>query len=210
MKRHISQHICLLLLLSATTFFTAQAQEANASEAVAELTAALDLSDQQSQQFGSAMGKYTASLQTLFEEQEAEDADPANLIAGARSAQSSFDKEIKSFLSKEQYQQFNAMREQAIKGMLTDMSAIQLMEVQAQTTITDAQIDELAPIMGNARFGIMQIAWENAGKTLRPAQKVSLSRKIKSMQRETEKALEKVLSPEQMEAWEAYKAEKTE
>ena len=93
--------------------------------------------------------------------------------------------------------------------VVSDLAAIQLMEAQPKTTITDDQVTELAPVLGNAFYGIMQVAWENVGKKLRPGQKIGVARKLKSIQGNLQKGLEQVLTPEQLQAWEAHKAEKS-
>ena len=54
---------------------------------------------------------------------------------------------------------------------------------------------------------IIKIVWENAGKQLRPRQKISLGRQLKSIQGEARAAVEKILSPEQLQAWDKYKEE---
>ena len=112
-------------------------------------------------------------------------------------------------MSKEQFENYLKLKEQAIKSMLGDLAAIQLMEAQPKTTITDDQVAELASVLGNTFYGIMQIAWDNAGKKLRPAQKIGVARKLKSIQGDLQKGLEQVLTPEQQQAWEAHKTEKS-
>lgn len=148
-------------------------------------------------------------LDALFAEQEGEDADPAKLINGVRDAQAGFEKELASFMSKEQFENYLELKEQAIKGMLSDLAEIALLDAQPRISITDEQIAELAPIMGNAFHGILKIAFANAGKKLRPAQKIRLAKSLKSIQSKTQQELQRVLTPEQLEAWEAHKAAKS-
>jgi hypothetical protein len=63
--------------------------------------------------------------------------------------------------------------------------------------------------MGNAFHGVLKIAFANAGKKLRPAQKIRLAKSLKSIQSKTQQELQRVLTPEQLEAWEAHKAAKS-
>ena len=93
--------------------------------------------------------------------------------------------------------------------MLTDLASIQLLDAQPKTSITDDQIAELAPVLGNSFYGILQIAFENAGKNLRLRQKIGLAKNLKSIQSNAQKELQRVLTPEQLEAWEAHKAAKS-
>jgi hypothetical protein len=195
-------------LLILTGFGAAQANEADFEDAVGELSAKLELDEDQSKKLGSSIQAYTEQLDALFAAQEGEDADPSLLINGVKDAQAGFESSLSSFMSSDQFNKYQQLKEQAIKAMLSDLAAIQLMDAQSKTTITDDQIVELAPILGNAFYGIIQVAWENAGKNLRPAQKISVARKLKSIQSNLQKSFAQVLTPEQQQAWEAHKAEK--
>lgn len=199
----------LTALLLLAGFGSVSAQESDFAEAVSELSAKLELDEDQSKQLGSSIEVYLKQLDALFAEQEGEDADPALLINGVKDAQASFESSLAAFMTKDQFNKYLDLKEQAIKSMLSDLAAIQLMDAQPKTTITDDQVAELAPVLGNAFYGIMQVAWENAGKKLRPGQKIGVARKLKSIQGNLQKGLEQVLTPEQLQAWEAHKAEKS-
>ena len=198
--------MAIALFLLAIVFASAQASEADFAEAVGELSAKLELDEGQSQKLAKSIEAYMTKLDALFAEQEGEDADPAKLIEGVKDAQAGYEKELASFMSKEQFENYLKLREQAIKGMLSDLAEIQLLDAQSKTSITDEQIVELAPVMGNAFYGILNIAFDNAGKKLRPGQKIGVAKKLKSIQSKTQQELQRVLTPEQLQAWEAHKA----
>ena len=185
------------------------AQELDFALVVSKLSEKLELEEAQSKKLGSSIEAYMKQLDALFAEQEGKDADPSLLIEGVKDAQASFESSLASFMTKDQFNQYQDLKEQAIKTMLGDLAAIQLMEAQSKTTITDDQITVLAPVLGETFYGIMQIAWENAGKKLRAGQKIGVARKLKSIQGDLQKGLEQVLTPEQHQAWEAHKAEKS-
>ena len=204
--------VCKILLstfLLIAGFGSVNAQQTDFAQVVSKLSAKLELDGDQSKKLGSSIEVYMKQLDALFAEQEAEDADPSLLINGVKDAQASFESSLASFMSKDQFKQYQELKEQAIKSMLGDLAAIQLMEAQPKTTITDDQVAELASVLGNTFYGIMQIAWENAGKKLRPGQKIGVARKLKSIQGDLQKGLEQVLTPEQQQAWEAHKVEKS-
>ncbi len=201
--------MAIALFLLSTVYSPAHAGEADFAEAVGELSAKLELDEGQSQELAKSIEAYMTKLDALFAEQEGEDADPAKLIDGVRDAQAGYEKELASFMSKEQFGNYLKLKEQAIKGMLSDLAEIQLLDAQSKTSITDEQIVELAPVMGNAFYGILNIAFENAGKNLRPGQKIGVARKLKSIQSKTQQELQRVLTPEQLQAWEAHKAAKS-
>ncbi len=198
--------MAIALFLLSIVFASAQASEADFAEAVGELSAKLELDEGQSQKLAKSIEAYMTKLDALFAEQEGEDADPAKLIEGVKDAQAGYEKELASFMSKEQFENYLKLKEQAIKGMLSDLAEIQLLDAQSKTSITDEQIVELAPVMGNAFYGILNIAFDNAGKKLRPGQKIGVAKKLKSIQSKTQQELQRVLTPEQLQAWEAHKA----
>ena len=185
------------------------AQDPDFALVVSKLSAELELEEAQSKKLGSSIEAYMKQLDFLFAEQEGEDADPSLLIDGVKDAQASFESSLASFMTKDQFNQYHDLKEQAIKTMLGDLAAIQLMDAQSKTTFSDDQITVLAPVLADTFYGIMQIAWENAGKNLRPGQKIGVAKKLKSIQGDLQKGLEQVLTPEQQQAWEAHKAEKS-
>ncbi|MCP4333980.1 MAG: hypothetical protein GY785_15080 [Gammaproteobacteria bacterium] len=218
-EQRTSPLMVIVAFLLMVVFASANADEAEFAEAVGELSTKLELDEDQSKKLGSSIQAYMKQLDTLFAEQEGEDADPAKLIEGVRDAQAGYEEELASFMSKEQFnkyqelkEQFNKyqeLKEQAIKRMLGDLAEIQLLNAQPKTSITDEQITELAPVLGNSFYGILKIAFENAGKKLRPRQKIGVAKKLKSIQSNAQKELQRVLTPEQLQAWEAHKAEKS-
>ena len=153
---------------------------------------------------GLALEKYATQLDQLIEEQEAEDADPDALIKGVKQAQDTYEKELKNILSKDQFNQYNALKEKTIKGVFSDLAEIKLIDIQLKTSISDEQVSQLAPIMGDSMYKTVQIAWENAGKTLRPPQKIRLAKELKRIQANTRAGIEGVLTPEQLQAWDKY------
>jgi hypothetical protein len=187
---------------------TAIAQQSDFEDIVSELSSKLELDADQSSKLAGSIEVYANQLDTLFAGQEGEDADPALLINGVKDAQESFEAELASFMSKEQHSQYLELKEQAIKTMLSDLAEIQLIEVQSKSTISDEQVTELAPVLGHAFYNIIKIAWENAGKNLRVGQKISLAKRLKTIQRDLQRGLEQVLTDEQIQSWEAHKAQK--
>ena len=184
------------------------AEKQSGDEDIAAILAQeLKLDEQQTQQMRAAMQKFGAQLEKLFAEQEAEDADPEKLISGVKQVQDAHNKELQGILSKDQFKAYEALKEKAIKGVFTDLAAIQLMDIQSKTSLSNEQIDKLAPVLADTKYKIIKIVWENAGKQLRPRQKISLGRQLKSIQGETRAAVEKILSPEQLQAWDKYQEE---
>lgn len=183
------------------------AEKKSDNDVAAFVAQELKLDEQQSQQLRAAMEKYGAQLEKLFEEQEKEDADPEKLISGVKQAQDAHNKELQGILSKDQFKAYEALKEKAIKGIFTDLAEIQLMDIQPKTSISNEQVTKLAPVLADSKYRVIKIVWDNAGKQLRPRQKIQVANQLKSVQRDTRAGVEKVLSPEQMQAWDKYKEE---
>jgi hypothetical protein len=198
-------HIVLIGALLTTT--SAAVGNKEFDEVIKFLAQELKLNDDQKQKLGAAFEKFANKLDQLMEAQEAEDADPDALIKGVKQAQDEHNKELQKILSADQFKQYNALKEKAIKGMFSDLAEIKLMDLQSQTTISNEQVTQLAPIMGDSMYRIIKIAWENYGKRLRPPQKIRLARQLKTIQRDTRASIEKILTPEQLQAWDKYKEE---
>ena len=199
----------LILILSLSTFFLYTSTQAGSQndDIAAILAQELKLDDKQTQQMRTAMQKYGAQLEKLFAEQEKEDADPQKLISGIKQAQDAHNKELQGILSKEQFKTYQVLKEKAIKGIFTDLVAIQLLEIKPKTSLSNEQIDKLSPVLAESKYKIIKIVWEHAGQQLRPRQKISVARQLKTIQADTRSAVEKILSPEQLQAWDKYIAE---
>ena len=205
---NITFSIITILMVGMLVVTTTDSMASTDSEDIVEFLAQeLKLDDQQKQNLGVEMDKYANQLNQLVEDQEAEDADPDALIKGVKKAQDGHNKELEKIFTPEQFKQYNALKEKIIKGMFNDLAEIKLMDIQPKTSISDEQVSQLVPILGNSMYNIVKIAWENAGKKLRAPQKIKLAKKMKGIQADTRAGIEKVLTPEQLKAWDKYKEE---
>ena len=194
-----------IIMIGIVLIITTDSIASTDSDDIVELLAhELKLDDQQKQNLNTEMERYANQLNQLIEDQETEDADPDALIKGVKQAQDGHNKELEKIFTKEQVQQYNALKEKVIKGMFNDLAEIKLMDIQPKTSISDEQVSELVPILGNSMYSIIKIAWENAGKTLRAPQKIKLAKEMKRIQADTRAGIEKVLTPEQLNAWDKY------
>ena len=203
---NIAFSIITILMVGVLMVTTTDSMASTDSEDIVEFLAQeLKLDDPQKQNLGAEMDKYANQLNQLVEDQEAEDADPDALIKGVKKAQDGHNKELEKIFTPEQFKQYNALKEKIIKGMFNDLAEIKLMDIQPKTSISDEQVSQLVPILGNSMYNIVKIAWENAGKKLRAPQKIKLAKKMKGIQADTRAGIEKVLTPEQLKAWDKYK-----
>lgn len=167
----------------------------------------LELDQGQTEQLSAAMDKFGAQLEALMAEQEGEDADPEKMINGIKQAQDEHNKEVEKIMGKDKFKQYEAMKEKAIKGIFADLIEIQLMDVQPKTSLSNEQVTKLAGVLGDSKYRLIQVAWENAGKSLRPRQKIQLANQLKGIQRDTRAGVEGILTPEQLAAWDKHMEE---
>jgi hypothetical protein len=182
------------------------AQDDDPSEIIAELQVKLELSDEQAQQMGAAMGKYAKELDAaLAKHENAEEPDGAAMIGDVKKVRDEYRKELQKFLSKEQYEGYLALVEAVLLEMMTDVAEIRLMDIQPKCTLTDEQVVQLAPIMGKGMLDIVRLLFENADTRLTAPKKVKLAKAVKSIQSDMDKQINAVLTEEQQKAYAAYK-----
>ena len=89
--------------------------------------------------------------------------------------------------------------------MFNSLADIQLMDLQPKIGFSDAQLKQLVPVMGDALFQVITLAWEHAGKRLRLGQKIRLVEKLKHIQKNSRDSVAKILTPEQLKTWDNIK-----
>lgn len=204
MQYHFLAIWAVILMLTTASVTAVTAEGDDIAAVIAE---ELELSAEQTDQVRAAMEKFGAQLETLMEEQEGEDADPQMMINGIKQAQDEHNKEVEKILGKDKFKQYEALKEKAIKGIFADLIEIQLMDAQPKTSLSNEQVTKLAEVLGDSKYRLVKVAWENAGKSLRPRQKIQLSKQLKGIQRDARAGIEKILTPEQLQAWDKHKEE---
>lgn len=167
----------------------------------------LELDQGQTDQLRAAMKKFGDQLEALMEEQEGEDADPEKMINGIKQAQDAHNKEVEKILGKDKFKRYEELKEKAIRGIFADLIEIQLMDAQPKTSLSNDQVTKLAEVLGDSKYQLVKVAWENAGKSLRPRQKIQLGKQLKGIQRDTRTGVEGILTPEQLQAWDKHMEE---
>ena len=199
--------VFLCLMLSAFTFSVASASSSDEDDLMAMLTKELGLSPDQSKQLKAEIDKFAKTLDGLKAAQEKEGADPTDLVHGAKKAQEEYLKAVKKILSPEQFNQYEALKEKTLKGMFRDLAEIRLMDVQTKIGLSDDQVTKMVPIIGDSLYEVITLAWKHAGERMGPVRKVRLVRDLKRIQKKTRDAASKILTPEQLQAWEKYRQE---
>ena len=129
--RWAAQRVLVFAVVSAVVVGSfagfAIAQDGDPSEILDELQAKLELSDEQAQQVGAAMGKYAGELEaTLAKHENAEEPDGAAMIGDVKKVRDAYRKELQTILSKEQYEGYIAMVEAILLEMMSDVAELAL------------------------------------------------------------------------------------
>jgi hypothetical protein len=196
--------VFILMIAVITSLNVTAAEEEDIAVIIAQ---ELDLDQGQTDQLRAQMKKFGDQLEALMAEQEGEDADPEKMINGIKQAQDAHNKEVEKIMGKDKFKQYEAMKEKAIKGIFADLIEIQLMDVQPKTSLSNDQVTKLAGVLGDSKYRLIQVAWENAGKSLRPRQKIQVAKQLKGIQRDARAGIEGILTPEQLAAWDKHMEE---
>jgi len=205
--KYIHPLTIIFLFISMALSVNLMAADADTDDIMAMLTKELKLSDDQSKKLDTEIQKFAKTVDQLKADQEKEGAEPEDLVKGAKKAQEEYIDQVKKILTPDQYKQYEAIKEKALKGMFEDLAAIKLMDIQSKIDISDDQLDKLAPIMGDSLYQVVTLAWEHAGHRLRVGQKIRLARELKHIQKQARDDSSKILSKEQMAAWDKLKEE---
>jgi hypothetical protein len=199
----------LLMLMLAAPFALADAGQGGNSptDIVAKLKPKLSLSDQQASQLTTALTDLQQTLKTLIDERNngADDEDPSQFIDGVKKAQKDYQDKLKTILSSSQQQSYNDLREKVIMEAMDDLATIKLYDFQPHVGFSDAQMQKLVPVLAKSMRDLIKIAWEYAGRHLRLLEKLHVAAELKGIQSKSEQQVQKILSTEQMQKWNAYK-----
>jgi len=193
---------------SVTADEEATADQSEAQEILAELTEALDLNEEQQQQVAGHLQTFVQTMHEVTEGAEDEEKDPQATLGAIKKARSEFNKGMEGALSKEQFEQFEAMVDAIIQETFEDIAEIKLMDLELPLELTQEQMVALVPVLGTSIRNVVGVIFEYGDKKLNTRTKIKMGKKLKGIQSETEKSMKTILSDEQMEKYKAYKEAK--
>lgn len=202
--------LSIVLLIIGTAFNSVQAQEVS-EETMANMTALLDLSDIQQGQMGELMNKYRGSIDWILAKYEGEEEpDVAAMIEEIRGERDAYRKELGGILSTNQYDTYMAKIDQILTDMFRDLAEIRLWEVQPVVALTDKQVVDLTPILANSLKKTIQLLFDNVKAKMSLPTKIKIKNNMKKIEKEKRAAMENILTPAQMGAYDQYKEEQKE
>ena len=97
--------------------------------------------------------------------------------------------------------------DQILTGMFNDLATLRLLDIQPAIALTDKQVMDLTPILGNSMKQTVQLLFENMSEKLSLSKKLKIKNGMKKIEKEKVASMENILAPAQMGAYEQYKEE---
>jgi uncharacterized phage infection (PIP) family protein YhgE len=191
--------LCISLVFSVSVL--AQTAEKDQSDILEMLTAELNLTSDQAQQLASGLDQFTNTLNQLKKENDKDKntRDPKKMLRGVQKARVDYYDTVKKTVTPAQFEQFLAIQERMMKEICTDVAEIQLIDLQPRVGFTDEQLEKLIPVFSYNLSQFLEIASENAGKELRPREKLKVLKALKHNQKVTFEKLSAILTSDQLE-----------
>ena len=175
-----------------------------------ELTVALELTEEQVpqvagllQQFGQALNEATATA-------EDEEPDTQKMIGDVKAARAAFQQQLQGVLTPEQFTALQELVDEVFQEIFESIAELKITDMRAPLELTDEQAEALKPVMGGAMRGLVAVIFEYGDKRMGIRTKLRMANALKSIQAEMKAGMAEVLTPEQMEAYEAMKAAQKE
>jgi hypothetical protein len=92
--------------------------------------------------------------------------------------------------------------------MFGDIAEIKLMDLQPVLDLSDEQITQLNPVLGEGMLGIVKVVFEYGDKKMNKRTKIKMGKKLKKIQSKTDSGVKEILTPEQYEKYQEYKEAK--
>jgi len=182
--------------------------EEDASEMLAELSEALELTEEQTPQVAAAFEGFVKAMEVATDVPEDAEPDTKKMIGDIKSARSDFRKAMEKTLTKEQFTTFEAMVDQVFQETFEDIAEIRIIDLEVPLELSEEQSAALIPVMGTAVRDLVATLFEYGDKNLNTRVKIKMGKKLKRIQGDMKKGMAEILSEEQMAKYEAMQEEK--
>jgi hypothetical protein len=204
MKRTILKHVIATLIMLVLTTGHTVAQEMEG--AIVNVAETLNLTDKQAAQVQGLLVQYRANMDgILLKYEDLEEPDVAAMIGEVRDLRDDYRKDLKEILNETQYDAYMATIDAILTDMFNDLAEIRLIDIQKEVGLSDQQLVSLVPIVGKGLKKTVQLLFENVGERLSLPKKIKIKNSLKKIEKERRAGMETILSPDQMEIYDAYK-----
>lgn len=179
-------------------------------DVLANLTEALELTDEQVPQVGALLEKFAADMDAAAALAEVEEPDNQAILGAVKKARNDFKSGMKGVLDKEQFETLETTIDAVFQEMFEDIAEIRLIDLEPVLDLTPEQIEALKPVMGTGLRQIIAVVFEYGDQRLTMPRKVKMGKKVKRIQADMDAGMAEILSEEQMAQYAAMKEEDKE
>jgi hypothetical protein len=199
----------VMFILSVTLLISCLSFSQELEDIVSELQEELKLNDEQAEQLSAALVKYSQEMnKELAKYEDAEEPNTQAMISDIKKAQENYRYELADILTDEQYDAYLNYVDKVMTEMFGDIAEIKLMDLQPVLDLTDEQMSQLNPVLGEGMLGLVKVVFEYGDKKMNKRTKIKMGKKLKKVQSKTDSGVKEILTPEQYEKYQAYKEEK--
>ena len=197
------------IVLSLALFISYSSYSQELEDIVSELQEELQLNDDQAEQLSAALVKYSQEMNTeLAKYEDAEEPDTKAMISDIKKAQENYRYELAEILTDEQYEAYLNYVDKVMTEMFGDIAEIKLMDLQPVLDLSDEQMSQLNPVLGEGMLGLVKVVFEYGDKKMNKRTKIKMGKKLKKIQSKTDTGVKEILTPEQYEKYQEYKEAK--
>ena len=197
------------IVLSLALFISYSSYSQELEDIVSELQEELQLNDDQAEQLSAALVKYSQEMNTeLAKHEDAEEPDTKAMIGDIKKAQENYRYELADILTDEQYEAYLNYVDKVMTEMFGDIAEIKLMDLQPVLDLSDEQMSQLNPVLGEGMLGLVKVVFEYGDKKMNKRTKIKMGKKLKKIQSKTDTGVKEILTPEQYEKYQEYKEAK--
>ena len=199
----------VMFILSVTLLISCLSFSQELEDIVSELQEELKLNDEQAEQLSAALVKYSQEMnKELAKYEDAEEPNTQAMISDIKKAQENYRYELADILTDEQYDAYLNYVDKVMTEMFGDIAEIKLMDLQPVLDLTDEQMSQLNPVLGEGMLGLVKVVFEYGDKKMNKRTKIKMGKKLKKVQSKTDSGVKEILTPEQYEKYQAYIEEK--
>ena len=203
--------LLFVILMVYPAFSQEEEAKVEDAEVLEELQEGLEWDDETTQKVGKAITGFKEGLAaTMAKYEDDENADKQKMIGDIKKVRGDYQKELEGILGKDGLKAYNEFVEKVMLEIFADIAEIRLLDLKAHTTLTDEQIEQLAPPIGKGYLDLMRTIMKYGDKKMNKRTQIKMGKEVKKIQSDIETALNKVLTKEQQEALAKYKEEQKE
>jgi hypothetical protein len=191
---------------------TAQAQggDIDVEEIVVELTEALELSGDQATAVAGHLTQFGMDINAATAKAEDEEPDSQQMIAGMKQARASYRGSMEETLSDEQWVTYELMMDEIMQEIFESIAELRITDLRNPLGLSDEQAGAMKPVLGTALRGVVAVIFEYGDKRMGIRTKLAMGNKLKKIKSDTEAAMGEILTPEQVQTYQAMKAAEKE